>query len=259
MQDSPVIFVLCFSFTFCMVLAKINQLIEAPMQRLAGNPYDHYSFTNCIYQILIVMTTVGYGDITNSTLAGKLLIFITAIFGIIMVSFFVTVITKKLDMKPSDSRSFSLINRLAMKKRIQKQAGSILCLFFRLARLHMRKQVDAMHFLAAEMKIKLATLRVLRREYNALVPEIQVNEDIFLQFERLQTGQKQALIALNNLSKLAMTRKQTDQQELAKESAEMKILHHMVSPTQIQAEFARQVDKARVVPRFDSETDGWRA
>lgn len=246
MQSSPVSFVLCFTFTFCMVLAKINQLIEAPMERLPNNQFDHYSFTNCIYQMLIVMTTVGYGDISNSTLAGKLLIFISAIFGVMVVSFFVTVITKKLDMTPPESRSFSLINRLAVRHQIEKKAATIIKMFFKIASLHRKEQMQGMEQLAAEMKIRLANLRVLRRKYNAMIPEIQINEDIFLHFERLQTGQKQALIALNHISKLVQTRKLPDHQSVVKDTKEVEIIKQMMVPTTIQSEMAKQLDKARV-------------
>ena len=246
MQSSPVSFVLCFTFTFCMVLAKINQLIEAPMQRLPKNPFDHYNFTNCIYQMLIVMTTVGYGDISNSTLAGKLLIFISAIFGVIVVSFFVTVITKKLEMTPPDSRSFVLIKRLAARRQIEKKAAGVVKIFFKIMSLHRKGKLESMRKIAAELKIRLANLRLERRKYKTMIPEIQVNEDIFMQFERIQTSQKQALIAINNISKLVLARKPPAEDDPLVEEAYNEIMHKMMVPTTIQAEVTKQVQKARV-------------
>ena len=113
-----------------------------------------------------------------------------------------------------------------------------------------------MRELAAELKIRLANLRVERRKYNTMVPEIQVNEDIFMQFERIQTSQKQALIAINNISKLVLSKKPISGHNPLMEEAYKTILNKMMVPTTIQAEVTKQVQKARVDLCLIAETDG---
>lgn len=63
-----------------LISAYILKVLERPMHEEHGNYYFSY-YLNSIYQVVITMTTVGYGDYTPWTPLGKVLSIGNAIFG----------------------------------------------------------------------------------------------------------------------------------------------------------------------------------
>lgn len=55
------------------------------------------------------MTTVGYGDYFPATLPGRLVIFVTAIWGVFLVSMMVVALNNTLKMEISESKTYNVI------------------------------------------------------------------------------------------------------------------------------------------------------
>ena len=58
---------------------------------------DFGFYWNCFWCIIITMTTVGYGDYFPTTLLGRIVIFITSIWGVFIVSMLVVALTNTLN------------------------------------------------------------------------------------------------------------------------------------------------------------------
>lgn len=58
------------------------------------------------------MATVGYGDLFPKTLPGRCIIIFTAILGVLLSSLLIVSLTYYLDMEPSETKSFVILNRL---------------------------------------------------------------------------------------------------------------------------------------------------
>ena len=63
------------------------------MSVIEGNSMDFSYLINCIWNVIITMTTVGYGDYFPKTLLGRIWTIACAIWGIFIVSCLVVVLT----------------------------------------------------------------------------------------------------------------------------------------------------------------------
>jgi len=73
--------------------------VEIDSLIIFSDTYDNQSIIfNAIYFIMITLTTVGYGDISPQTIFGKAIIMFTAVWGAIMVSFVVLVVSNAFNM-----------------------------------------------------------------------------------------------------------------------------------------------------------------
>jgi len=63
----------------------------------ASNENESIIF-NAVYFIMVTLTTVGYGDISPRTEAGKVIIMFTAVWGAVMISFVVLVVSNAFNM-----------------------------------------------------------------------------------------------------------------------------------------------------------------
>ena len=80
--------IILFSSTI-MILAYILRVFELPYFRYADeySQFDHYF--NSIWVVIITLTTVGYGDIAPSTLPGRVVAMIIALWGAFLISLLV--------------------------------------------------------------------------------------------------------------------------------------------------------------------------
>lgn len=81
------------------VLAYILRIFEIPFYRAnenVNNEMDDY-FTS-VWLTIITLTTVGYGDISPKTVAGKLVIIVIAIFGTFLISLVVLAVAQVFDL-----------------------------------------------------------------------------------------------------------------------------------------------------------------
>lgn len=65
-----------------------------------------------MWNIIITMTTVGYGDFYPKTNFGRFVGVITAFWGVFFVSLFVVALTNILELEDAESRAFILLRRL---------------------------------------------------------------------------------------------------------------------------------------------------
>lgn len=90
MQNSSFIVLLVFACVFVTNLSFMLRVVEGPVfsvsKAMRDANIDFNIFQNCIWCVLVTMTTVGYGDYYPSTNLGRLIIIITAVVGNIIIS-----------------------------------------------------------------------------------------------------------------------------------------------------------------------------
>jgi len=77
------------------------------------------------------MTTVGFGDYFPRTYVGKVIIIVTAFYGTFLVSMMIVTLTNSKDFSVVEDRSFTIVRRIHMRKKIDKLAAKIIILFFK--------------------------------------------------------------------------------------------------------------------------------
>ena len=99
-----------------LIFAYAVRICEAPLRRNeAASPNDLSNYINVIWNIIITMTTVGYGDTSARTDLGRLIIFSVCIFGIFIVSVMVVTLSNSLTISSLESKAMTVLERLSIR------------------------------------------------------------------------------------------------------------------------------------------------
>lgn len=143
MKKSPFYFnftILVFSIV---VFGQAIRICEAPISRVSDD-IDYSSISESMWAVVVTMTTgknhnffskfflkflkilVGYGDIYPRTGMGKFVMFLCSLVGVIIISVMVVAVTNKLEMSNLQSKAYTVISKIRIKKDVQNKAASIL-------------------------------------------------------------------------------------------------------------------------------------
>ena len=84
--NQPFKFLLTFGSISILLLSFACKVTEGPIYEVEMGLNDYRSLINCIWNVLVTMTTAGYGDMYPQTGFGKILIVIVSLLGSIFVS-----------------------------------------------------------------------------------------------------------------------------------------------------------------------------
>lgn len=108
---------LLYTFIISMVcLAYMVKILEGPVYGVSATAnrslMNFNVFENCLWNILVTMTTVGYGDFYPSTNLGRLVLIMTAFSGAILISIMALITGSKLSLSETEQKIFDFSNRL---------------------------------------------------------------------------------------------------------------------------------------------------
>jgi hypothetical protein len=147
---SGTIYILTFSFMLRIIEGPIYS-IYTPSQTVLN---DYRALQNCVWNILVTMTTVGYGDYFPLTNLGRLINILASIFGTILISLMVISLQNSLKFSDNEQRAFESKERLNITQEIERRAG----VFFK----------TSFDFLSAKNKYKKALRNKSRKEIHHL-------------------------------------------------------------------------------------------
>lgn len=115
MERYPLRFVAAVLVIVTLALAYALRVAERPVCDEWGHvvdrcgPYDdsYKHFTTAVWNIVITMTTVGYGDIYPLSHAGRAVALIACFSGVIIVALLVTAVTNTATFEPEERRAFA--------------------------------------------------------------------------------------------------------------------------------------------------------
>ena len=115
MQDSPFTFMGIYFLLTIIILSYSIKIIEGPAQE------DYLKINNCIWNILVTMTTVGYGDMYPITSLGKILIIFITICGSLFISILTVSLQNILNMSKHElnafnDKSLNIVNKNLIQK-----------------------------------------------------------------------------------------------------------------------------------------------
>lgn len=85
-----------------------------------------------MWNVLITMTTVGYGDLYAMSHCGRAVAVVTAFWGVFLVSLFIVSLQNMLNFDASQAKAFNLLQRLLAKDELRDQAAGMLAAAFRM-------------------------------------------------------------------------------------------------------------------------------
>lgn len=99
------------------------RVFEQPLKTVSG---QDYSYSNSFWNVIVTMSTVGYGDFFPKTHMGRFVGVIICLWGVVVVSIFVVTVTNMLTFDPTEEKTYSLLQRLSYKEQLKKQATHVL-------------------------------------------------------------------------------------------------------------------------------------
>ena len=100
------------------------RLFEAPLNEVSGHNFSN--MYNCMWNVIITLTSVGYGDIYPKSFYGRIVGIIICFWGVFIVSFFVVTVTNMLNFTGSEEKAYNLLLRLYYKTELKKEAIGVL-------------------------------------------------------------------------------------------------------------------------------------
>jgi hypothetical protein len=86
---------------------------------------------NAIWNAIITMTTVGYGDFFPKTMFGRITGFLICFWGVFIVSIFVVTLSNKISFDENEERTYALLQRLRIKEKLKVDATFVLSASFK--------------------------------------------------------------------------------------------------------------------------------
>lgn len=99
------------------------RIFEQPLKEVSG---QDFSYSNSVWNVIVTMSTVGYGDFFPKTIMGRFVGVLICIWGAAVVSIFVVTVTNMLAFDPTEEKTYSLLQRLQYKEELKKKATRVL-------------------------------------------------------------------------------------------------------------------------------------
>jgi hypothetical protein len=117
-KDHPLKLICSVYLFMAAIFAYVVYLAERPLAMQNGghtltNVATNYA--NTIWLIFMTTTTVGYGDYYPQTPLGRIIVLFVAIWGTLIVSIMVVVVSNTLRMEKSQLRTSKLLNKLFLR------------------------------------------------------------------------------------------------------------------------------------------------
>ena len=128
MIHQPFLFIVYILLIYCFGLGYSLKIIEGPLleNKLKDNKNigDYSKFPNCIWNILVTMTTIGYGDYYPKSFLGRVIMFFVAISGPLLVAIIVNEFQNATELSAHEKKALDFLLRLREKDDIREKAAS---------------------------------------------------------------------------------------------------------------------------------------
>ena len=109
----------------CLTLSYMLKVIEGPVYKLSGNTdntNNYMQYINCFWNVLVTMTTVGYGDYYPINILGRFVGFIIALSGTVIVALNINFFQSTTELGDDEKRTLDFILRLEEGDQIKNLA-----------------------------------------------------------------------------------------------------------------------------------------
>jgi Ion channel len=107
-----------------------------------------------MWNVIITLTTTGYGDIYPKTNLGRFVGLIVCFWGTFVVSFFVVTVNNMLTFTASEDKSYTLLQRLHFKEELKRYAVNVLSSAYKHRNVQMQEKDNPDKNLAALRKFR---------------------------------------------------------------------------------------------------------
>lgn len=152
MEDSPAYMLGVLFFGGIFLGAWLMRIFERPTSSQTG--IDFSSYENAFWQVLVTMTTVGYGDYYPVTHPGRIVTILVCGWGVVLISLVVLVLTEQLALVTGEKDARNIMVRLDFKEEMKDVAAGVLGSAYRCRRCIVGNKQEE-----KSLKVALGTLR----------------------------------------------------------------------------------------------------
>ena len=124
MKDRPYSFMGISLFLPLLIGGFTLRMFERPL--ISSSGFDFNSLGNCFWNIIITMTTVGYGDYYPISNYGRIVGIIVCLWGVFLVSISVATLTNLLKFTLGEVKAFEILCKLKGKEELKMKAVAVL-------------------------------------------------------------------------------------------------------------------------------------
>ena len=121
-ERTAIMLIYC-SIIICAMLSYMIKIISQPIIDLENNIKLH-NFGNCVWYVIITMTTVGYGDMYPDSTLGRLIGCVVAISGNVLVALIVSFFQEKTNLQSEETNALDFIQRVNEKEEVMKASAA---------------------------------------------------------------------------------------------------------------------------------------
>ena len=124
MKEKPYPFFLTTLGISILVLSYQLRIFEAPLSDATGQDFN--SFNNSMWNMIITLTSAGYGDLYPKSFFGRIVGVIICFWGVLIVSFFVVTVTNMLNFTENEEKAYNILMSLYNKAKLKTMAVNVL-------------------------------------------------------------------------------------------------------------------------------------
>jgi len=131
------------------------RIYERPLSEVSGQKFNKYA--TALWNIIVTMSTVGYGDVYPKTILGRILGAFICIWGVVVESMMVVTLSEGLEFSNPQKNSYTLLQRLFYRDDLQIRAVRALRSMFLYKR---RNKAKNLLYSTKKINIKKRTLKL---------------------------------------------------------------------------------------------------
>lgn len=107
MKQKPYLTIFVSLGTTILLFGYQLKILEGPLSKVSNQDFNNYN--NAMWNVVVTLATVGYGDFYMKTTFGRLIGTIICFWGTFVVSYFVVTVTNMLSFAPPEEKSYILL------------------------------------------------------------------------------------------------------------------------------------------------------
>jgi len=228
------------------------RVIEGPIKYLNDPTYsmDFTYIQNCVWSVVVTMTTVGYGDYYPMTNLGRFILLSSCFYGIIIMSFMVVALQNFLKLGENEANALDEQEKIQLNHHIQIVAGQYFLNNYKYI-LHKRYYQNCLQFNDSNTNIALAQAK------DALYAKIESRKHFKRLFHKFRyifeqyTDYEWVKSRIDNIKESFNSRiKLTPGQDIIEDiSTKTKVIKEKIS------EYIQNEEKRRLIRNLESENN----